>query len=122
MKKYDKYDILISSMGFHIDGITDKIIDKHQDEIFKLKEELGIIIENDQFNLILFDDMDHTHLEVMSDMIEIGLGDRSMEIIREAELTGRVILMSGHFTELKKFHKKLRKENYRTVLRRIEKE
>jgi len=119
---YDKYDILISAMGFPIDGITDDLIEEYQAEINSLKEELGIIIEKDQFNLILFDDMDHTHLEVMSDMIEIGLGDQSMEIIREAELTGRVILMSGHFTELKKFHKKLRKENYRTVIRRIEKE
>ena len=98
------------------------MIEKHNDEIIKLKEELGIKIDKNSFNLILFDDTKHNHFEVMKDMFEIGLGDRSIEIIREAELKGCVIIQSGKYSDLKILREKLRKKNYRTLIKHIENE
>lgn len=122
MSRFDIYDYLISAEGFPIDGITKRMISKNLEDINKLKEELGIKADKEMFNLILFDDMEHNYLEVLADLVDIGLGDNYFKIIKEAELKGSVVLMSGQYFELKPVQDKLRKEKYRTVIRRIEKE
>lgn len=122
MKRFDLYDIFISSKGFHFDGIDDKLIDEHQDEIIKLKEELGITSKSDQFNLILLDDNIHDQLEVVSDLLEIGCGDKSLNIMYEAHNTGFAVVKSGPYRELMQLRNKLRQEKYKTVIRRVEKE
>jgi ATP-dependent Clp protease adapter protein ClpS len=122
MKRFDTYDILISSMGYSIDGITKHIIEQNQAEIISLKEELGITKKSDQFNLILLDDDIHDQLEVVSDLLEIGCGDKSLNIMYEAHNTGFAIVKTGPYRELVQLRNKLREEKYKTLIRRVEKE
>lgn len=109
-------------MGYSIDGITEDIIEQNQDEINGLKEELGITSKSDQFNLILLDDDIHDQLEVVSDLLDIGCGDKSLNIMYKAHNTGFAIVKSGPYRELMPLQNNLRKEKYKTVIRRVEKE
>lgn len=122
MKQYDKYDCLLSSLGYNHKCVTENILEQNQDEIIKLKEELGIAPKSDQFNLILLDDDIHDQLEVVSDLLEIGCGDESLNIMYEAHNTGFAVVKSGPYRELMQLRNKLQQEKYKTVIRRIEKE
>lgn len=122
MKDIDIWDIFISSKGFHFDGIDDKMIDEHQDEIIKLKDELGITSKSDQFKLILLDDDIHDQLEVVSDLLEIGCGNKSLNIMYKAHNTGFAVVKSGPYRELLLLRNKLRQAKYKTAIRRVEKE
>lgn len=123
MKIYDKYDLLISAMGFPIDGIADDLIEQNQDEINNLKEELGMTSKSNLFNLILLDDKIHDMLEVVGHLLEIGCGaEKSLDIMNKAHNTGSAIVKSGSYKELVKLRNKLRQEKYKAIIRRKEEE
>ena len=117
MEKIDKYDILISMMGYPMEGIDDIILDDYQGEIECLKEELGMSPEI--FNLVLFDDNHHNQIEVIWDLMEEHLPEPK-ELMMEAHTTGSVVLKSGPYNQLKQIQDNLKEKNYKTSLYRIE--
>lgn len=116
---YDKYDILISSMGFPIDGIDEVMINQNEDELLELKNEIGILLRKDKFNLILQDDHDHFQDEVICDLFPY-YGDRSASLMMEAHTRGAVILQSGEYRKLKKIQTELKEKDYKVIINKIE--
>ena len=111
---------LFSVMGFPFEGITQDMINRYQGEVNLLKEKLGIPPDN--FNLIIWNDMAHTQIQVICDlMIEQFEAEDAKELMMICHETGSVILKSGKYSELRIIRDNLRKKQYKTEISRIEK-
>lgn len=122
MAHIDKYDLLLESLGYRHPLTSERDLIQNQDEISKLAEEIGISTE-EAFDLILLDDSIHDMIEVVLALYDLGLSnEKSLSVMYEAHLTGKSKIISGKYGELKKMQEKLRREKYKVIVRRIEKE
>ncbi len=115
--RYDIYDLLIFSMGFPCDGITEDMINYNMDEINKLKEEIGMSCNSERYNLIILDDSDHTQLEVITILVDLGVGEMAHKIMKRAEIEGSAVIKESNYSELREMQKILDREDYKTVIR-----
>lgn len=119
MKLFDIYDILISEMGFPMEGIDEVLINLHEDELLELKNEIGILPGKTMFNLILKDDNVHDQITVICDLLPY-FGENSEMLMMEAHTNGAVILKVDAYQELKKIQDDLKQKNYNIIINRME--
>lgn len=120
MEIIDKYDLLISALGYDHSFISEKDLIQNQDDISRLAVELGISIECGQFDLILFNECMPDLLEVVLTLCDLGLSNnKSLAVLNETQLHGESKVITGRYSGLKKMQDKLRNKNYKTLLRRV---
>ncbi|MBN1415655.1 MAG: ATP-dependent Clp protease adaptor ClpS [Bacteroidales bacterium] len=118
MKNIDIYDILLVELGYPMEKVDCVMINKHEDELLNLKNEIGILPSRDMFNLILKND-DHYMDEVICDLFPY-YGDESASLMMEAHINGAVILQKGDYKVLKKIQDELREKDYKVIITKIE--
>jgi ATP-dependent Clp protease adapter protein ClpS len=117
----DKYDLLLASLGYGHPSTSEKDLIQNQEEISKLADEIGISVKEDRFDLFLMNDSIHNMIEVVLALYDLGLSnDRSLSVMNEAHLTGKSKIISGNYKKLKQMQDILRSQNYRTVIRKID--
>lgn len=118
--KIDVYDILISQMGHPMNGIDDEMICQYHDELDKIKLEIGLPHDFNDFQLILLNDNNHTTVEVVWDLFHLGFEDDAESLMWKAHKTGSVVLKAGKYDDLKKIYDGLVMNDYRVEIRRVE--
>lgn len=122
MKNIDIYDLIIAQMGYSCSYITDEMINNNIEEINKLKEEIGIPCDSELYNLIILDDSEHTQLDVIAILVDLGVGEMAHKIMKRAENEGSAVIKESNYSELRAMQKVLEQENYKTAIRTVIKE
>lgn len=125
MKRFDKYDLLLETLGFpcSIMEFTENDFISYQDEVDDLAKELGIDDTGNKYVLILFDDDIHDMDDVVYHL-HWNLGfplEESERMMYEAHFKGKCNLRTSSYKNLYKMQEKLKSENYRTIIRKVEK-
>ncbi|MEN8248895.1 MAG: hypothetical protein ABFS32_08180 [Bacteroidota bacterium] len=121
--RYDIYDCLLSNLGYNHKCVTEDILEQNQEEIDALKKEIGLIKNDDLYNLFLYDDSIHDQLEAAMIIMSLGIPpEEAMWKMYLANNTGSCVLKTAPYNELKRMQDKLKEENYSSAIIKKEKD
>lgn len=104
MERFDKYDLLLEALGYRclVSQIPGVFNEQDLETIVELSDEIGVALEEDMFDLILWNDDVNDMLHVVLALYEVcGLDNEdSMKIMLEAHSKGKAIAKSGAFQDL----------------------
>lgn len=124
MIQYDKYDLLLEALGYK--SLTAPIPEIYMEEnlelIIELSDELGVSLETESHNLILWNDDVNDMMHVTLALYEICKLDNedSMRVMLEAHNKGKSIARSGSIDELLLMASGLRERNINATIQTLQ--